>query len=406
MNTVAILHYTAPPVVGGVESVMEHHARMLAAAGHSVRILAGRGQATDRRIAFHKIPLLDSRHSRVLAAKQALDAGHLPPTWPNLVVDIHRRLKTALQGVDVVFAHNIATLHKNLALTAALYQLSQEEDSPRVVLWHHDIAWGSERYAEEMHDGQPWDLLRTAWPNTTQVTISATRQAELAKLFMIPAEEVFVIPNGVSPRLFLRLGRLSIELVTSLDLMDASPLLLMPVRLTKRKNIELGLRSLAALRKHMPDAQLIITGPQGPHNPANESYFASLRELRGQLGLEQHAHFLAEHVPGFIPDEVISDLYHLADAMLLPSKDEGFGIPVLEAGLAGIPVFCTNIPALEELGGDEAYYFSPDADPQEVATLIQSTLQASHVWRLRTRVREHYSWQQIYNQHLAPLVAT
>lgn len=404
MNTVAILHFTAPPIVGGVESVIDHHARMLAAAGHSVRVVAGRGQATDRRIAFEQLPLLDSRHSRVLAAKQALDAGQVPPQWEPLVTDIRSRLEDALAGVDVVFAHNVASLHKNLALTTALFELSQQPGAPRLVLWHHDIAWDSQRYGHELHAGKPWDLLRTAWPNTTQVTISSARQKELAQLLKLPAEEIIVIPNGVSPRLFLKLGHMSIALVNSLNLMEASPLLLMPVRLTGRKNIELALHSLAELRTHMPEARLLITGPLGPHNPANESYFSSLKALRSQLGLENHAHFLAEQVFGFIPDEVISDFYHLSDALLLPSKDEGFGIPVLEAGLAGIPVFCSNIPALAELGGEDAYYFSPEADPKDVAALIHTTLLSSQVWRLRNRVREQYSWQQIYNQHLAPLV--
>lgn len=405
MSNVAILHYSAPPIVGGVESVIDHHARMMVAAGHTVRIIAGRGQATDRRIAFTKIPLIDSRHSRVLAAKQFLDAGKLPATWPRLVADISTRLHTALAGVDVLFAHNVASLHKNLALTAALYQLSQQPNFPRLILWHHDLAWGSERYGQELHPGQPWDLLRTPWPAATQVTISTTRQAEFARLLNIPLGQILVVPNGVSPRLFFRLGRLSIELVNSLNLLAASPLLLMPVRLTSRKNIELALQSLAELRKQMPDARLLITGPLGPHNPANQGYFEKLKQLRAELGLEQSAHFLAEHVAGFIPDEVISDFYQLADALFLPSKDEGFGIPVLEAGLAGMPVFCSNIPALEELGSEEAYYFSPSSAPADVAALISNTLQASPTWRLRARVRGEYTWQQIYNQHLARLVA-
>ena len=42
-RTVALLHYTAPPVVGGVEQVLGQHARLLAEAGHAVRVVAGRG---------------------------------------------------------------------------------------------------------------------------------------------------------------------------------------------------------------------------------------------------------------------------------------------------------------------------------------------------------------------------
>jgi hypothetical protein len=59
---------------------------------------------------------------------------------------------------------------------------------------------------------------------------------------------------------------------------------------------------------------------------------------------------------------------------------------------------------LRELGGEDAYYFSPDAPAAEVAELIARTLQASPTWRLAGRVRSQYTWEQIYARHLAPLV--
>lgn len=404
MTTTALLHYTAPPIVGGVESVIEHHARLLADGGHDVRIIAGRGRATNRQVRFVKVPLLDSLHPRVLAAKAELDAGSLPAGWGRLVADTRRRLEEALEGVQVLLAHNVCSLHKNLALTAALHELAGQPDSPRLVLWHHDLAWGSARYAAELHLGRPWDLLRTAWAGATQVTISAARRVELAKLMNIQQEQILTIPNGVSPQSFYKLGRLSSELTDRLGLLSASPLLLLPARITARKNIELSLRALARLRESMPTAALLVTGPLGAHNPANQRYFESLKTLRSELKLEGTAHFLAEQMDGYVPDEAIHDFYRLADALLLPSRDEGFGIPVLEAGLAGLPVFCAAIPALQELSRDDAHYFSPDADPAQVAALIANTLQASPAWRLRARVRSEYTWQQIYNHYLAPLV--
>ena len=63
----ALLHYAAPPVVGGVESVLGHHARLMADAGHQVRVVAGRGEQMDARIPFVHLPLADSRHPQVLA---------------------------------------------------------------------------------------------------------------------------------------------------------------------------------------------------------------------------------------------------------------------------------------------------------------------------------------------------
>ena len=47
---IAILHYSVPPVVGGVESVIAHHARLMSADGHAVRLIAARGDALEEQI--------------------------------------------------------------------------------------------------------------------------------------------------------------------------------------------------------------------------------------------------------------------------------------------------------------------------------------------------------------------
>ena len=50
---ITLLHYAAPPVVGGVESVVGEHARLMTADGQQVTILAGRGAQTDPRIIWY-----------------------------------------------------------------------------------------------------------------------------------------------------------------------------------------------------------------------------------------------------------------------------------------------------------------------------------------------------------------
>lgn len=401
---IALLHYAAPPVVGGVESVIGRHARLMTDAGHEVRILAARGEQTDERIQFVPMPLADSLHPEVLAVKKELDQGNIPAAFEPLVERLAADLELCLQETDWLIAHNVGSLNKNLPLTAAVHRLSTRQARPKIALWHHDLAWTTPRYAGELHEGYPWDLLKTAWPGVEQVTISQFRRAELATLMQIPEESIRVIPNGVDLAAFLRLERWTRDIVERLHLSEAAPLLLLPVRITPRKNIELALRTLAQLRSIFPNALLVVTGPLGAHNPANRDYFEKLAALRRELGLERAAHFLAEHTVGPLPDEVISDFYRLADALLLTSREEGFGIPILEAGLAGIPVFCSDIPPLRELGADFADYFPAAGGPADIAGLIARRLETDAAFRLRERVRSQYLWERVYRTHIVPFL--
>ncbi len=400
---IAILHYSVPPVVGGVESVIAHHARLLSADGYSVRLIAARGDALGEHIPLITMPLADSRHERVLQMKASLDRGEVTEEFAVIRDKLAIELQTALSGVDVLIAHNVCSLNKNLALTAALHQLHTSKSLPRLILWHHDLAWTTPRYQAELHEGYPWDLLRRDWGNITHVVVSELRREELADLMKIEPTSIRVIPNGVDAERFYKLESQTQALLQRTKLLDAAPILLLPVRVTPRKNIELALHTLAELRKQFPGAALVVTGPLGPHNANNIKYFEMLTSLRRQLGLDGSAHFLAELDDTFLPDAVIVDFFSVADALFFPSREEGFGIPLIEAAFSHLPAFCADIPPLRKLGFDDAIFFSPEDDPVKIAALLAEYFHASLPVRLAMRARASFRWEAIYCQHIAPL---
>ncbi|HUG35236.1 MAG TPA: glycosyltransferase family 4 protein [Anaerolineales bacterium] len=402
---IALLHYSVPPIVGGVESVIAHHARLMSADGHSVRLIAGRGESLSDQIPLIWMPLADSRHERVtLQIKEQLDRGEVTRDFEVVRDKLAIELQIAFSGADVLIAHNVCSLNKNLALTAALHQLHRSGKLPRLILWHHDLAWTTARYLPELHDGYPWDLLRTDWDNTTHIVVSELRRDQLAGLMKLDPASIRVVPNGVDIELFYKLEELTLSLLEKTNLLDASPILLLPVRVTPRKNIELALHTVAELKKQFPQAALVVTGPLGPHNANNIRYFEMLTSLRKKLGLEGSVHFLAELHDGFLPDEVIADFYRVADALFFPSREEGFGIPLIEAAFSHLPAFCADIPPLRKLGLDDAAFFSPDEDPARVAGMIAGYFQTSMSARLAMRARASFRWEAIYRQHIAPLL--
>jgi glycosyltransferase involved in cell wall biosynthesis len=407
---IALLHYSVPPVVGGVESVIAYHARLMDAAGHHVRLVAGRGEAlaTGSRnspIPLIQVPLLDSKHPDILALRAELNAGRTPPEFEAAVDQIAGELRRALEGVDLLIPHNVCSLNKNLALTAALRRLAEAGAPPRMILWHHDLAWATPRYLPELHDGYPWDLLRSDWPETRPVVVSETRRYELATLLRVPLDRITVVPNGVETAHLHKLEPQTQRLSQAMCLAEAEPLLLLPVRLTPRKNIEFALHVLAELRRLMPRAALLVTGPEGPHNPANADYRRALLETRDQLGLRGAAHFAAEHSGEFLPDAVVGDFFHMADALFLPSREEGFGIPLIEAALTRLPIFCSDISPLRELAREEATYFSLDAEPASIAAMVHERLAQDRQYRFAARARRVYSWDGIYKKYIEPLLS-
>lgn len=408
---ITILHYSAPPIVGGVENTIYHHARLLAQAGYEVRVIAGRGAAFHPQVVFHALPEVDSRYPGVLAVKNELDRGQVTIHFQQLCDRLVGLLRPHIVDTDVLIAHNVFTLHKNLPLTAALYHLLIEEPSPhpRTLAWHHDLAWQSRQYQSELHAGYPWDLLRYPWPGVVQVTVSEPRRNEVAALYGIPPETVKVVPPGIDISAFFRWTETAQHIVEAYHLLDAELVLLLPARITRRKNIQLALRTLAALRAQTGlDARLVVTGPPGPHNPANVLYLSELQALRHDLGLVEAAHFvyeLGEEGQPLVPDdETMVVLYLLADAMFFPSLGEGFGIPILEAGLLRLPIFCSHIPPLQATGGNEVHYFSPTAEPTEIAALVAAKLLNDGTFLLRRRVLEQFRWDSIVHNQVIPLI--
>ncbi len=191
----------------------------------------------------------------------------MPTGFEPLVERIAAEVQKLVQGADRVIAHNVCSLNKNLALTAALHRISEDRSRPHFILWHHDLAWTTPRYRDELHEGYPWDLLRKDWPWAEQVVVSEPRRDELAELLGVPASRIRVIPNGVDVKQFLKLEQQTEQLRQQLRLSAAAPLMLLPVRITPRKNIELALRVLAQLRKSVPRGRAGRDGPARSAQP-------------------------------------------------------------------------------------------------------------------------------------------
>ncbi len=404
---VVIIHYAAPPIVGGVESTIFHHARFLLEAGYQVMVVAGRGDVFHPQVEFKKLPEVDSRHPEVLEVGKSLAQGNVSQSFFDLRDRIADSIYPILTNAKVCIVHNAITLHKNIPLTAALHKIVKKNQI-RMIAWCHDFAWQDQLYAPDLYAGYPWSLMRQVWPGVIYVVVSQHRQKRLADLMNLPEKKIQVVTPGIDISEFLRLTPLAMELVNRLDLFEAAPLMLLPARITRRKNIEYGIRVVASLVESLPKTRLIVTGPPGPHNPKNRAYLQELTALTHTLGVVSNVQFLYHQEEGGEPlkisDAVMADLYRLSDLLFFPSFREGFGIPVLEAGLSRIPVFAADIPPVQESAGDWAHLFDPRGHPSDVAEQIIACLNNDPAYQLRKRVIEKFTWTSIVRDRLIPLI--
>jgi glycosyltransferase involved in cell wall biosynthesis len=193
-------------------------------------------------------------------------------------------------------------------------------------------------------------------------------------------------------------------------LLKSDLILLMPVRMTQAKNIEYALEVVSHVKRCGHRPRPVVTGPPDPHSEAAMAYVQQLRGLRKQLGMEDEVCFVFEcgpdpEQPYTIDEEQVGELYRVSDLVFVPGHREGFGMPVLEAGMAGLPVVCTAIPAAEEIGGRDVMILKADDGATEMAARILEWTWRDPVCRMRRRVRQSYRWSTIFRQDIEPLFA-
>lgn len=405
------MHYTGPPVVGGVEAVMLAQARAFIQAGYPVTLVCGRAEseALPAGCELLLIPELDSQNPQVIRIQQALSQGRVPSDYPRIVDQLDHALRPMVESCDHCIVHNIFTKHFNLPLTEALHRLIDRGAIRHAIAWCHDFSWTSASSRPHLHPGHPWELLRTYRPEMTYVTISEQRRNVLADMLACPVEKVHRVYNGVDPGALLGLSPEGLALMDRLGVFESDLVILMPVRVTQAKNIEYALHVVAALKSLGKRPRLILTGPPDPHDPKNLEYYQKLKDLRDKLDVTAEMRFVFDSGPElrepYILDErLVGELYRVCDMVFMPSLREGFGMPVLEAGLVGVPVLATAIPAANEIGGEEVVIFDLGTAAEELAGKILELLAGNPLSRFRQRVRQRYTWQAIFRQQLKPLL--
>lgn len=212
---------------------------------------------------------------------------------------------------------------------------------------------------------------------------SIATKEDLVAIMDVQSDRIQVLPLGVS-----------IPATTETEGLNPYPgtkFLLSVGGYMKRKNLDILPSVLSEVRKSHPLVKLIRVGEQLP-----SGLVAQFQNLCGSDALVEL---------GRISDEKLSLLYGSAVATLVPSRYEGFGLPVIEAMARGCPVVCANATSLPEVGGDVALYHEVD-NPMEVAKQILRILNSEPEWLSQLKQRgkaraANFSWEVHFDRLLA-----
>jgi glycosyltransferase involved in cell wall biosynthesis len=392
---IALLHYSTWPEIGGVENVICDQANILFSAGHDVKIITGVGADREEGCEFVLMPELAPDFELNKSVRTVLERGQSDQNFNKYRAILVEALKTALAGVDLTIVHNVFTLHHNLVLTRALHDLATTH---RLVAWTHDLTATNSDFALPNPTQPPWNLMRTSAPLATYVATSKMRADEI-EVKLKPPVKPLVIPNLVDPARIFGLSPEVRESLASLEIPWRDYIFLLPAPVVVRKNIDFALKIIEILTLQGRNALLLITAPQIAHSSAADHYSGFLRQSISEE-MRSHVVFVTDFFE--VRDEILRDLYLLSDCLLFPSRREGFGLPIAEAALHRMPVWCDNIPSFQELGTTGAFMIN---DINQLSSAI-SWLEAIPTFQQQRRCRRLFDPSVVYTKYYEPLLAS
>ncbi|NKR48859.1 glycosyltransferase [Rhodococcus hoagii] len=327
---ILIVSWEYPPVVvGGLGRHVHHLATELAAAGHEVVVLSRRPSGTDA--STH--PTFTEIADGVLVVAVAEDPPHFifgedMLAWTLAMGHAMVRAGVALakEGIgagwqpDVVHAHDWLVAHPAIAL-AEFY------DVPLVSTLHASEAgrhsgWISGRINRQVHSVEWW----LANESDSIITCSASMHDEVTELYGPELPPITVIRNGID--------------VTTWSFRPRAPrsgpaTLLYVGRLEYEKGVQDAIAALPRIRRSHPGTTLAVAG--------EGTQFEWLQQQARTHRVARSVTFL-----GNLDHEELLGWLHGADAIVLPSRYEPFGIIALEAAAAGTPLIASTAGGLGE----------------------------------------------------------
>lgn len=191
------------------------------------------------------------------------------------------------------------------------------------------------------------------------IAISRAAAEEITRHLPVRPDRIDVVPLG--PGIEARVAPTPAGVLRERFALGAGPIVLAVSAKKAHKNLVRLVEAMRVVEKRHPTATLVLPGAPTEHEQ-------QLRALAGRIGLAANVAF-----PPYVDAADLEGLYAAASCFVLPSLNEGFGLPVLEAMRRGVPVACAGVSAMPEVAGDAARYFDP-LSVEDIAAAVGALL--------------------------------
>ena len=280
----------------------------------------------------------------------------------------------------------VDVVHANYFLSGLVaHRIKHELDLPFVTTFHTLAkvkAEGGDHESEWRHEAEQQivDCADAICVNCSE------EENQFRRLYGNPKGRIEIVAPGVEHAFFATGERRGAR--HALQLPADVPVLLFVGRIQPLKGPDVAVRALAALGR--PDAILLVVG--GASGQEGDGAVAELHDLIAELGVERQVRFVPPQ-----PHHILSTYYRAADAVVVPSRSESFGLVALEASACGVPVVASAVGGLLTLvDHGETGYLVPDRDPALFAhylrEIIDHPLHAAALGRRGAARARRYTW--------------
>jgi glycosyltransferase involved in cell wall biosynthesis len=264
----------------------------------------------------------------------------------------------------------------------------------KVIFTLHSTQYG--RDGNNFHDGAAKDILNTEWYGTyiadRVIVCSHTMKEEVMRLHRVPEWKMRVIPNGIWANKFDGFVDAWQDVKKHFGFGVYDPLITYVGRMTVQKGPDLLLEAVPDVLKDFPRAKFVFIG---------DGYMKSQLEKRAKdLGISNSVIFT-----GFIPDEWKTKIMKASECIVVPSRNEPFGIVVLEAWSCYKPVIATHGTGAGELIWHNVTGYRVYQAPNSIAWGIKEILRNSEHARWmgkngRFAAEKEFTWDKVAEKTL------